>query len=134
LARRIFWKIGEELHGGVDPHLGPRANDGAVEHAKPRSKERAIAHRTACQVGTRANEYVVADDQRMPLDAADYGILHDDTLSADDDRAGLCRQHGAEPDRGVWTYRHVTADHRRWRESGPWHRWPGACPSARSAW
>jgi hypothetical protein len=31
--RCFLWKLGEEVHGRVDPHLGPRADDGPVEYA-----------------------------------------------------------------------------------------------------
>ena len=104
-------RLGEEVHGGVDPHLGPRADDGAVEHSRACSKERAVAYGTAGKVRAGANEHVVTDGRRMPFGAADDGILHDDTLTADGNRAALSRQHRAKPDGGARTYRHVAADH-----------------------
>jgi hypothetical protein len=77
--RSVLWKLGEEVHRGVDPHLGSRADDGAVEHLRACSKERAVAYGTAGKVRAGANEQVIADGRQMPFGAADNGILHDDT-------------------------------------------------------
>src|SRR5687768_13124341 len=66
-----------------------------------------ITHPVRC---VWTDHHVVADPNRMALDAADNRVLHDDAIRADLHRAAFGRDHRAEQHPTVGTHRDIAAE------------------------
>ena len=66
----------------------------------------------------RPHEHVVADDDRMPRPSAHEGVLHDDALLADHDRAVLRGEDRAVQDAAAGADPHVAGEHGGGRDRG----------------
>ena len=73
----------------------------------------------------RPDQDRVADPQRVLGTSAEHGVLHDQDVGADLDRAGVPGHHGAGQDPAPGAERDVPGDHGRGSDPGvwvdPWH-------------
>jgi hypothetical protein len=99
------------MHDAIDPHLTAFTQMSGVKDGGAGCDEDVILHRATYDMGTRPNQTIVSNAQRMTLRTAQHGVLEHDALVAQYDRATFGYHLRAIHDPTTRPNRHITAHH-----------------------